>query len=416
MDSLARFWKNAYKCTEELYSGFQIDRYHDPTRQIGRQRKATVLPHLTSRLVVYKLWRCSAFSSVFSPHMQIRRLTHLATNSQSTITASATPHRSDNDDGPQPRLVIPTHDASIWRLAYLPDGRRVVTGSRDGTVKVWNLENGRQEGTTMGHESKICGLAVTQDGTNIISGDANHWKIKVWNTESHELVKEWTHTQSNPIVAISPDDRLIAVGGRAVDIYTMEGRQVNHSSGIGNRVCSMCFSPDGKKLAFSTLFDDIHVYDVARGRFIVGPLRGHQDWVNFVLWSHDGSRLFSASDDKTIRCWNSDTGEQIGHPWKGHTGPILSLSLSPVGSILASASWDETVRFWDATTGNPIGQHLQHVDSVTTVCFSPFGESVASGGWDGKIYLWRVPWLNSVENRARTFIRCSSVSILIVLS
>ena len=77
-------------------------------------------------------------------------------------------------------------------------------------------------------QSEIYSLAVTRDGTKIISGDEGG-KIKVWDAESHRLVKEWTHSQGCFKIAISPDDRLVAVGDRAVAIYTMEGRQVGHS-------------------------------------------------------------------------------------------------------------------------------------------------------------------------------------------
>ena len=324
-----------------------------------------------------------------------------------------TPQKSDND-GPQPHLVISEEDAGIWRLEYLPDGR-VVTGSNGRIVKVWNSENGRQEGTSMKHESGICGLAVTRDGAKIISSD-EYGKIKVWNAESHEIVKEWTHpgTRSCPKIAISPDDRLIAAGDETVAFYTMEGRQVNHSIKVGSYVRAMSFSPDGKKLACAT-DDDIRVYDVDGGTRILGPIEGHEKYLNCVLWSRDGSRLFSASDDKTIRCWNSDTGQQIGHPWTGHSHYIHSLSLSPDGSILASASFDSTVRFWDATTGNPIRQHLQHDRKpVNAARFSPSGESVASAGQDRMIYLWRVPWLNSITHQVLTPFRCVLTPALIL--
>ena len=313
--------------------------------------------------------------------------------------------------------MVSTHDGDSIRTRpalFLPDGRRVVTCSvnewtREWSVKVRNLENGEQEGTSMKHEGGIYNVSVTRDGTKIISGDEGG-KIRVWDVESHKLVIEWTHPDGCFRIAISPDDRLIAVAADAVAIYTMEGIQVGHSIEVDEEVWSMAFSPDGKKLACSSN-DDICVYDVDTRTLILGPLKGHRDWVDDLIWSRDGSRLFSGSTDKTIRCWNSDTGEQIGHPWTGHTHFIESLSLSPDGSILASASWDKTVRFWDATTGNPIGQHLQH-DAISAVCFSPSGEFVASAGWDGKIYLWRVPWLNSVENRVRTLIRVPQYSYL----
>ncbi|KAF8557889.1 WD40 repeat-like protein [Imleria badia] len=312
--------------------------------------------------------------------------------------SSVIPTRSD-DEGPRPHLVISGHDDGIPALAYLPDGRRVVAGSHDRTVKVWNVGNGGQEGTSMEHEDEVESLVVTRDGTKIINGDTGG-RIKVWDVESHELVREWTREGRCSTIAVSPDDRLIAVGGwNDVGIYTMEGRLVNDIK-VDRIARSVSFSPDGKKLACGT-WNDIYVYDVDTGALVLGPLKGHKDLVDSVLWSRDGSRLFSGSGDNTIHCWNSDSGEQIGQPWTGHTHWIGSLSLSPDGSILASASDDETIRFWDATSGQPVGQPLQHDKRVTTVCFSPSGESVASADWNGKLYLWRVPWLDFVESRTR---------------
>jgi len=249
----------------------------------------------------------------------------------------------------------------------------------------------------MEHE-RICSLAVTWDGTKIISGGGDR-RMKVWDVESHKLVKEWTHLPCCDKIAISPDDRFFAVraSGREVDIYTMEGRQVG-SVKISNYTLSVCFSPDGNKLACGT-YDGIRMYDLENGTLI---LRLGGNMIDDVVWSHDGSKLFSPAEDNTIRCWNSDTGQQIGHPWTGHTQCAYSLSLSPDGSILASASWDKTVRFWNATTGDPIGQ-LQHDCEVEVVRFSPSGESVASAGVDGKIRFWRVPLLNW---RVSTLTRC----------
>ena len=88
--------------------------------------------------------------------------------------SSVIPQRSDNE-GPQPHMVISAHEESIPALAYLPDGRCIVTGSYDGTVKVWNMDNGEQEleGAAMGHRSNVSSLAVTRDGTKIVSGDDN---------------------------------------------------------------------------------------------------------------------------------------------------------------------------------------------------------------------------------------------------
>ena len=307
--------------------------------------------------------------------------------------ANTVPEQSDNN-APRPQLVISAADDDdrIRKVAYLPDGR-VVTGSMSGAVRVWNLQTGEQEGTSMEHGSDIWGLAVTRDGAKIISSDIDV-KINVWDVKLHKLVKTWTH-QGYPVVTISPDDRFIVVGGWTVGIYTTEGEPVN-SIEVGRDFWPLSFSPDGNKLACGTE-DDIHIYDVKTGTLVLDPLKGHEDLVRSVLWSRDGSKLFSASNDKTIRCWNSGTGKQTGQPWTGHTDRISSLSLSPDGTLLASASWDKTVRFWDTAYGRPIRQHLQHDVSARSVCFSPSGEFVASGDEGGNIYQWHVSQLDSGE-------------------
>lgn len=254
----------------------------------------------------------------------------------------------------------------------------------------------------MMQENSVYSLAVTRDGTEIISSD-EAGMIKVWDVESHQLVEEWTHPEWYPKIATSPDDQLIALGKETVFVYTMKGKQVKHAIQVGQFVWSMSFSPDGSKLAIGT-FGDISIYDAKSGALVLGPLEGHSAGVSCVLWSLDFSTLFSCSVDATIRRWNSNTGQQIGHPWTGHTDCILSLSLSPDGSTLASASADETVRFWNTTTGDEVGKRIRH-DAIT-VCFSPSGESVASGGWDGKMSLWRLTRLNSVESSVVMLLRC----------
>ncbi|KAF8553707.1 WD40 repeat-like protein [Imleria badia] len=315
--------------------------------------------------------------------------------------SSVTSSQRSNRNPPRPQRVILVPDGTIWMLAYHPDGQRVVSRSDEGTFRVWNLENGEQEGTSMKYESWVVdNLAVTSDGTRIIGSDETG-SIRMWDFESHDIVQEWTHPGSYPELAISPDDQLIAVGNWTVIIYTMEGRQVNHSIQVGTTVFSMAFSPRSDKLACGTR-DDVYVHDVNSGMLILGPLRGHEDRVHRVLWSRDGSRLFSASDDATIRCWDSDTGEQIGQPWIGHAGGVRFIFLSPDESKLASASEDGTVRFWDTTSGQPIAQHLEHRHSVKTVCFSPSGAFVASATRGGDICLWRVPWLDPVDSQAST--------------
>ncbi|KAF8839806.1 WD40 repeat-like protein [Paxillus ammoniavirescens] len=310
----------------------------------------------------------------------------------------------------KPLTTISGHEDGIWRVAPLPGGKRVVTCSLDKAVRIWDMETGEQEGTSMEHESKVYGLTVTRDGKRILSGDGDK-VIKVWDVETHELVEEWgTHTGGIFCIAISPDDQLAASGdleGTIVIREMKEGGETKHSIDAGGRVFSVCFSPNGEKLACGVSMNAdgrvyaIQIYDVESGKLVLGPIKAHEDDVRCVLWPlSDGSQLVSASDDRTIRFWNSETGELIEQPWTGHTSYVMSLSLSPDGTKLASASVDSTVCFWDLRSGDPIGQPLQHTDGLWALTFSPSGEFVASGEMRGKVWIWRVPWWDGSPKQA----------------
>ncbi|KIJ13546.1 hypothetical protein PAXINDRAFT_13671 [Paxillus involutus ATCC 200175] len=309
-----------------------------------------------------------------------------------------------------PLKTISGHEDGIWMIAPLPGGKRVVTCSLDKTVRIWDMETGEQEGTSMEHEDGVHGLAVTRDGKRILSGGLDK-TIKVWDVGTHEPIEEWgAHTGSIFCIAISPDDQLAAsgdLGGTIVIREMKEGGEIKHSIDAGGRVYSVCFSPNGEKLACGVSRNAdgrvyaIQVYDVESGELVLGPIKAHEDDIRCVLWSlDDGSQLISASDDRTIRCWDSKTGDLVGQPWSGHTSYVMSLLLSPDGTKLASASIDHTVRFWDLRSGDPIEHPLQHADALWALAYSPSGEFLASGTINGKLLMWRVPWWDGSQKQA----------------
>ena len=312
---------------------------------------------------------------------------------------SSVPSRQSDANGAQPGPGICSSDVKLpfqyCIPAWLPDGRRIVTGcSATSSVVIWNVTNGKLEGILQ-HGGLLCDVAVTRDGRKIISVSADG-SIKVWNIEMQRLLKEWNHPTESPSIAVSLDGQLVAASGDIVLIYTMEGK-IKRRINPGLLPYCISFSPSSDKLACST-FDGISVYDIGSGALVLAPSRV-QGLIESLLWSHDGSRLFSRSLGSLICCWNADTGERIGQPWLGdHIDRqfITSLSLSPDGSILASMTTGNlfqeghtSIRFWD-TSGNLIGQPVRIKENCTGLCFSPSGEFMATTTME-EIHLWRVP-------------------------
>ena len=149
---------------------------------------------------------------------------------------------------------------------------------------------------------------------------------------------------------------------------------------------SMCFSPDGTRLAIGSRDKTVKLRDPATGE-VIHTLKGHSGVVWSVCFSSDGTRIASGSQDKTIKLWDAATGEEL-HTLKGHSDVVSSVCFSRDGTRIATGSQDKTVKLWDAATGKELRTLKGHEWSIRSVCFSPDGTRIMSTGSVGKMKLW----------------------------
>ncbi|CAD8055015.1 unnamed protein product [Paramecium primaurelia] len=158
--------------------------------------------------------------------------------------------------------------------------------------------------------------------------------------------------------------------------------------GHSGYVSSVCFSPDGTKLASGSWDNTIRLQDVKTGKQKV-KFHGNTSYVLSVCFSPDGSTLASGGTNNSINFWDVQTGNQKAQ-LNGHNGLVYSVCFSPDGQTLASGSGDNLIWLWDVKTGQQKKLLNGHSKDVLSVCFSPNGTKLASGSKDYSIMLWDV--------------------------
>ena len=284
------------------------------------------------------------------------------------------------------------HTAEVSSVRFSPDGKRIVSGSFDNTVKVWDAASGQETLTLKGHIGRVDSVSFSPDGTRIVSGSIDK-TVKVWDAASgQETLTLQGHTGRVYSVSFSPDGTRIVSGGDGYDQMVKvwdasSGRATLTLKGhIKRGVYSVDFSPDGKWLVSGGDDQTVKVWDVASGQETL-TLEGHTALVSSVSFSSDGTQIVSGGEDTRVKVWDVFSGRET-LTLKGHLGPTNSVRFSPDGKRIVSSSHDGTLKLWDAETGQSTLTLTGHANQVTSVSFSRDGKRAVSGSYDQTVKLW----------------------------
>ena len=285
---------------------------------------------------------------------------------------------------------------SITATAFSPDIRLAASGTRGGTVRLWDVRTGRLLRTFAGHRDEVISLAVSADGGRILSGSKDH-TARLWDTRTGELTERFDCAGEVTGVAFAPDGRHGATAAvedvvRVWDLRT--GEAVAGFIGHGRSwIFDVVFSPDGTRCASSGYPNLTGVWDAATGRSLV-HLGGDANLM-CAAFSPDGGQILAGGDTPpgqkyaTLALWDAQTGRRI-RTFEGHAGRVTAVRLAPDGRRAVSAADSGAVIVWDTETGAPIRTLTGDGGPLEHVALSADGEFALSGGAgpDGVMKLW----------------------------
>jgi WD40 repeat protein len=295
-------------------------------------------------------------------------------------------------------ITLHGHSSSVNSVAFSPDGSRIVSGSFDNTLKVWDAESGKETLIFDGHAENVTSVAFSPDGKWIASSSFDN-TVNVWNVKSGQLARKLEeHSYPVSSVSFSPDGKWIVSGSydNTLKVWDAEtGQEMLTLKGHADNVMSGSFSPNGKWIVSGSWDRTMKLWDAKTGREML-TLHGHSDNVRSVSFSPDGKWIVSGSWDRMLKVWDTESGQET-LTLKGHSNNVTSVSFSPDGKQIVSGSWDNMVKIWSAETGQELYTLPGHSSPVYSVAFSPDGKRIVSGSGDGTVKIWDVSSLMAGE-------------------
>jgi WD40 repeat protein len=292
-------------------------------------------------------------------------------------------------------LGICEHENEVNSVAFSPDSSLIASGSDDYTVWIWHARSLEKVTRLAGHKGCVTSVAFFPDGTRVASASCD-CTVRIWDAHTYEPLPGLECPGCVYVMSISPDSTRLALAEytsgaegivRVFDVLTMaEQAQVKVSPGL-HLPWALAYSTNGHFIASGSASGCIQIWN-ASSLSNIATIREHHGQVMSIAFSSDGSQIVSGSEDGTVRIQAvASSDEQLAAIY-GHDARVRQAIFSSDGLRLVSGSDDKTVRIWDGITCKELAVLHGHKAVVWTVAYSPDGARVISGSHDCTVRVW----------------------------
>ncbi|TDH70630.1 uncharacterized protein CCR75_005099 [Bremia lactucae] len=284
--------------------------------------------------------------------------------------------------------LLSGHTDIVMAMAVSPDGRWLVSASKDRTARLWDLRptGGKKMKMTLprcvatcaGHTETLGAVAISQRVSSFSAGAAffvtgsSDKTLKLWS------LKPLASAYSAPTKALSTELTISSIA--AVKAHDKD-------------INALAVSPNDHLVASASQDKLIKVWhsqleNIGRVLTLAGVCRGHKRGVWAVEFSPVDQCLASASGDKTVKVWSAKDFTCL-KTFEGHTASVLNVQFACAGMQLLSAGADGLVKLWTIKSNECIATLDNHEDKIWALAVSKDSSEMVSGGADSKINLWR---------------------------
>lgn len=300
------------------------------------------------------------------------------------------------------------HTGWIRSIAVSKDGKRALTGSQDKTMRLWDLDSGKQLKQYTDQKSWTWQVAFSPDEKQGLTSTGVDGKLLLYDLDRATVVRSytgfplWTYA-----AAFSPDGKYVLGSEAGVpkdpkkddeemkhDLRLFDadsGKLVRRFTGHTGYIWRACFSPDGRKIASAGSNDrTFRIWDVETARCLVIGKDAHEDNVVGVAFSPDNRYVLTCGrGDRTCKLWDAESGK-LARTFTGYSDDVEAIAFSKDGKRFLAGE-TKVVHVVDVDSGKIVHRFEEHTDQVLAVAFLADGTRALSAGKDNTLRLWSVP-------------------------